>query len=77
MHIMITSILLKFLTLKWDISRTMWRIKVSDGSCFFAFFTPEFSFKPSLLILTNVKDIEIIGLIYDHASIIPCCFIHW
>ena len=30
--------------------------------------------KPSLLILTNAKDNEIIDLIYNHASLIPCCF---
>ena len=30
--------------------------------------------KPSLLIVTNGKDNEIIDLIYDHASLIPCCF---
>ena len=35
---MATSILLKFLTLKWNISRTIGRIEVGDGS-FFAFFT--------------------------------------
>ena len=29
---MATSILLKFLTLKWNISRTIWRIEVGDGS---------------------------------------------
>ena len=29
-----TSILLKFLTLKWNISRTIWRIEVSDSSFF-------------------------------------------
>ena len=29
---MATSILLKFLTLKCDISRTIWRIEVSDGA---------------------------------------------
>ena len=29
---MATSILLKFLTLEWDISRTIWRIEVSEGS---------------------------------------------
>ena len=33
--------------------------------------------KPSLLILMNAKDNEIIDLIYDHASLIPCCFTHW
>ena len=34
---MVTSILLKFLTLEWDILKTIKRIKVSDGS-FSAFF---------------------------------------
>ena len=34
---MATSMLLKFLTLKWDISRTIWRIEVSDGSIFCIF----------------------------------------
>ena len=32
---MVKSILLKFLTLGWDISRTIWRIEVSDGSLFY------------------------------------------
>ena len=36
--------------------------------------TKETPIKPSLLILTNAKDNEIIDLIYDHASLIPCCF---
>ena len=26
---------------------------------------------------TNARDNEIIDLIYDHASLIPCCFTHW
>ena len=29
--------------------------------------------KPSLLIVTNAKDNGIMDLIYDHASLIPCC----
>ena len=33
--------------------------------------------KPSLLIVTNAKDNEVIELIYDHASLIPCCSTHW
>ena len=33
--------------------------------------------KPSLLIVTNAEDNEIIDLIYNHASLIPCCFKHW
>ena len=39
--------------------------------------TIETPIKPSLLILTNAKDNEIIDLIYDHASLILCCFTHW
>ena len=31
---MATSMLLKLLTLKWNISRTIWRIEVGDGSLF-------------------------------------------
>ena len=34
---MATSILLKFLTLKWNISRTIWCIEVGDGSYFCIF----------------------------------------
>ena len=34
---MAASIFLKFLTLKCDISRTIWRIEVSDGSLFCIF----------------------------------------
>ena len=34
---MATSILLKFLTFKWNISRTTWRIEVGDGSLFCIF----------------------------------------
>ena len=35
---MATSISLKFVTLKWNISRTIWRIEVGDGSFFFCIF---------------------------------------
>ena len=51
---MAMSILLKFLTLKWNISRTIWRIEVGYGSffCIFHalsfelnFFRPEVPFK--------------------------------
>ena len=35
---MATSILLKFLTLKWNISITIGRIEVGDGSFFFCIF---------------------------------------
>ena len=34
---MATTILLKFLTLKWNLSRTIWRIEVGDGSLFCIF----------------------------------------
>ena len=40
--------------------------------------TKETPIKHALLILRNAKDHdEIIDLIYDHASLIPCCFTHW
>ena len=39
--------------------------------------TKEMPIKPSLLILTNAKDSEIIDIIYDHASLMPCSFAHW
>ena len=38
--------------------------------------TKETPINPSLSIFTNVKDNEIIDLIYNHASLIPCCFTH-
>ena len=39
--------------------------------------TKETPIKPSLSIVTNAKDKEVIDLIYDHASLIPCCLTHW
>ena len=39
--------------------------------------TKEMSIKPSLVIVTNAKDNEIIDLIYNHASLFPYCFTHW
>ena len=39
--------------------------------------TKETPIKPSLVIVTNAKDKEIIDLISDHASLILCCFTHW
>ena len=39
---MATSIMLKFLTLKWNISRTICRIEVGDGSLFCIFHTLSF-----------------------------------
>ena len=35
---MAMSILPKFLTLKWNVPRTLWRIEVGDGFFFFSFF---------------------------------------
>ena len=40
---MATSIILKFLTLKCDILRTIWRIEVSDGSLFCIFHALSFA----------------------------------
>ena len=39
--------------------------------------TNETPIKPSFLILKNAKDNEITDLIYDHSSLITCCFTHW
>ena len=58
---MAISILLKFLTLKWDISRTIWRIEVSDGSLFLHFSRYFISAKPFFdqsLPLTLTADIK-------------------
>ena len=67
---MATSILLKFLTLKWDISRTISRIEVSDDSFFFFifhalsfelnFFRPEFLFK-MLLEGATKREVQVPG----------------
>ena len=71
---MATSILLKFLTLKWDISRSIWRIEVSDGSFFCIFhalsfelnlFRPEYPFKqktPQCLNDDHIKASQTIAL---------------
>ena len=48
---MATSILLKFLTLKCNISRTIWRIEVGDGSFLFIFHALSFElifFRPGV-----------------------------
>ena len=70
---MAMSILFKFLTLKWDISRTIWCIEVSNGSCFFflafftlfhlslTFFRPEFPFKLCSFILCAISQSRIGG----------------
>ena len=59
MYKIATSILLKFLTLKWNISRTIWHFEVSDGLffCIFHalsfelnFFRPEFPFKKACIL---------------------------
>ena len=41
---MAISILPKFLTLKWNISRTIWRIEVGNGSSFCIFHALSFEF---------------------------------
>ena len=61
---MVTFILLEFLAFKWDISRTIWHIEVSDGSCFCIFhalsfelnffFRPEFPFKVWCTKIANI-----------------------
>ena len=38
--------------------------------------TKEMPIKPSLSIVMNAKYNKKIDLIYDHASLIPCCFTH-
>ena len=47
---MAISILPKFLTLKWNISRTIWRIEVGDGSFFCIFYALSFAlfFRPKV-----------------------------
>ena len=42
---MAMSIMPKFLTLKWNISRTIWRIEVGDGSFFCIFHALSFELK--------------------------------
>ena len=66
---MAVSILPKFLNLKWNISRTIWRIEVCNGS-FFAFFTlfhlsltffrPDVPFKreKNVIVLSRLKNIS-------------------
>ena len=63
---MATSILLKFQTLKCDISRTIWRIEVSDGLLFCIFHA--LSFEGNLFFdrtcpLNNFKTLTIKKLI--------------
>ena len=38
--------------------------------------TKEAPIKPSLLIVMNAKENEMIYVIYDHASLSTCCFTH-
>ena len=62
---MAISILPKFLTMKWNISRIIWRIEVGDRSFFFSIFTlfhlsltffrPEFPFKASYVKLICIE----------------------
>ena len=58
---MATSILLKFLTLKWNISRTIWRIAVGDGSLFCIFHALSFElnfFSDRRLPLSSASNLE-------------------
>ena len=50
-----TFILLKLLTLEWDISRTVWRIEITDGSFFACFML----FHLSLTFFSNGKAFKI------------------
>ena len=65
-------ILLKFLTLKWNISRTIWRIEVGDGSLFcifhalsfeLNFFRPEVPFKNF-----NFAEIAVVSLFSNNTQ---------
>ena len=68
---MATSVLLKLLTLEWDILRIIWGIEVSDGSYFFffhfscsfilslTFFLPEFPFNASHF-RVSIKDFRLV-----------------
>ena len=76
---MATYILLKFLTLKWDISRTIWRIEVSDGSLFCIFhallFELNFLFDgsfPLSWISWSFSQFELITFASDES--VFCCF---
>ena len=69
---MAMSLLLKFLTLKWNISRTVWRTEVGDGSftCIFHALSFELNFvfdwrfpliaveRPNLINPTNMYLLE-------------------
>ena len=69
---MATSILLKLLTLKWNISRTIWRIEVGDGS-FFALFVlfhlsltfcrPEVPFKSQKAFFKHVSWSDVVSIL--------------
>ena len=80
---MATSILLKFLTLKWNISRTIWRIEVGEGS-FLHFsrsfiwakliFRPEVPFKSFIMampspVLINSFNLLLISLLLMTSSV--------
>ena len=87
---MVTSIILKFLTLKCDISRTIWRIEVSDGSLFCIFHS--LSFERNLffdrtcplmsLNQTNKTNLAWNGhklekLYLNRTKIWKKCYLHW
>ena len=72
---MVTSMLLKFLTMKWIISRTICRLEVSDDSfyCIFHalsfelnFFRPEFPSEDlSLLNVQQLIDFNAASIVYN------------
>ena len=79
------SILLKFQTLKWNISRTIWHIEVGDGS-FFPFFTvfhlsltffrPEVPFNSDRLLRHVLVGPEPPGLPVYVTSYFACCLVY-
>ena len=82
MYKMVTSILLKYLTLKWNISRTIWHIEVGDGSFFCIFHTLSFElnffFDRRFPLMFNLEGYKIkkfkfskIDLIQDCAFLVP------
>ena len=72
---MATSILLKFLTLKWNISRTIWRIAVGDGSLFCIFHA--LSFELNVFFDRRFPLTFVFGKIsgsYSQAKLVNVCF---
>ena len=69
---MATSILLKFLTLKWNISRTIGRIEVGDGSFYCTFHA--LSFEPNFFVFDRRFPLSFVILpLFSHASVAILC----